>query len=76
MLEYIITHMFDEFRLNFPTARVKKGKTHFFQLQKRTKNQFPTCQDFSIDISFIKIRPFLLTPPPPVFYSCGWKILI
>ena len=31
MLEYIITHMFDEFRLNFPIARVEiEGKRTFF----------------------------------------------
>ena len=32
MLEYIITHMFDEFKLTFSNRKGKKrGKTHFFQ---------------------------------------------
>ena len=34
MLEYIITHMFHEFILNFSNRKGKKrGKTHFFQQQ-------------------------------------------
>ena len=34
MLEYIITHMFDQFRINFSNRKGKKeGKRTFFQQQ-------------------------------------------
>ena len=55
MLEYIITHMFDEFRFNFSNHKGKKRKkTHFLQLQntfleKNIKIVF-TC-DMSVERS-------------------------
>ena len=52
MLEYIITHMFDQFRLNFSNRKGKKeGKRTFFSLKIHFWKIRKSCPIFTCDMS-------------------------
>ena len=89
MIEYTITHTFDQFRPNFSNWKGKKReKTHFFQQQtalfffknnekwpfSRPFNRHIACKDWTIFTDFEKNGE--KSAFLLFFDPCGWKKLI